>query len=426
MGRHVTDALEALRQLGTPEEIRALARQDRTARPLPRANAHIHLPPNFSAFESVEQAVDLAAEQGIAALGVSNYYDYDVYGDFAEHARRKGIFPLFGTEIICMDDALRDAGIKINDPGNPGKIYFCGKGITGFDELTPRAAQLLSVIRHSDSTRMARMVGQLASLFAERGLATDIDEPAVVEMIVRRHGSDRRTVYLQERHLAQAFQEALFRDVQPADRIERLNRVLGAKTKAGHPGDFVTIQNDIRSHLMKAGKPAFVEETFVSFADAYRMVLELGGIPCYPTLADGTAPICQFEQSPGQLIAELKSRNLHAAEFIPIRNNAHVLRQYALEMRAAGLMLTAGTEHNTLDLIPFDPCCKDGPVPDDLREVFWEGACVVAGHQFLALHGECGFVDGAGNPNPHYASAHQRIRAFASLGAAVMRRFHEA
>ena len=29
------------------------------------ANAHIHLPPNFSAFDSVEQAVSLAAEQGL-------------------------------------------------------------------------------------------------------------------------------------------------------------------------------------------------------------------------------------------------------------------------------------------------------------------------------------------------------------------------
>ncbi len=65
-------------------------------------------------------------------------------------------------------------------------------------------------------------------------------------------------------------------------------------------------------------------------------------------------------------------------------------------MREAGLAITAGTEHNTLDLIPFDPFCKDGDVPDDLRAVFWEGACVVAGHQFLTLHGECGFVDGEG------------------------------
>jgi len=425
MGQQVAEALDALRNLGTPDEMRALAQQDYAPRLPPRVNAHIHLPPNFSAFESVEEAVNLAADQGIGALGISNYYDYEVYGDFVHCAREKGIFPLFGIEIICMDDALRDAGIKINDPGNPGKFYICGKGITRFDEMTPEAARLIDVIRHNDSTRMAQMVEQMEHLFTERGLRTDIDENAVVDMIVRRHGSDRNTVYLQERHVSQAFQEALFEKVEPEERIERLNSLLGAETKANHLEDFVAMQNDIRSHLMKAGKPAFVEETFISFDDAYRLVLELGGIPCYPTLADGASPICQFEQSPDKLIAEIKGRNIHAAEWIPIRNKIHVLREYAKKMREAGLAITAGTEHNTLDLIRFDPFCKDGDVPDDVRAVFWEGACVVAGHQFLTSHGECGFVDGQGNPNADYASADERIKAFAGIGAAVMQRYYE-
>jgi len=82
MGQQVAEALDALRNLGTPEEMRALAQQDYGPRPPPRVNAHIHLPPNFSAFESVEKAVNLAAEQGVGALGASNYYDYEVYGDF--------------------------------------------------------------------------------------------------------------------------------------------------------------------------------------------------------------------------------------------------------------------------------------------------------------------------------------------------------
>ncbi len=426
MGQQVAEALNALRRLGTPGEMRALARQGGTPRPLPRVNTHIHLPPNFSAFESVGQAVNLAAEQGMAALGVGNYYNYEVYGDFAERARQKGIFPLFGTEIICMDDALRDAGIKINDPGNPGKFYFCGKGITRFDQMTPEAARLIGVIRGNDSARMAKMVEQMERIFTERGLKTGIDEGAVVEMIVRRHGCDRGTVYLQERHISQAFQEALFAKVRPEERIERLNKVLGAETKAKHADDFVTMQNDIRSNLMKAGKPAFVEETFVSFADAHRLILELGGVPCYPTLVDGASPVAQFEASPDRLIAEIKARNIHAVEWITIRNKIDVLRDYATKMRKAGLAVTAGTEHNTLDLIPFDPFCKDGDVPEDLRALFWEGACVVAGHEFLTLHGECGFVDGEGNPNPDYASADERIKAFAGIGAAVMQRYREA
>ena len=426
MGQQVAKALDALRNLAAPDQMRALARQGYGPRPLPRVNAHVHLPPNFSAFESVEQAVNLAADQGIRALGVSNYYDYVVYGDFVHCARKKGIFPLFGIEIICMDDALRDAGIKINDPGNPGKFYICGKGITRFDEMTPHATRLIDVIRRNDSTRMAQMVERMEQIFSDRGLRTHIDENTVVEMIVRRHGSDRNTVYLQERHVSQAFQEALFEKVEPEERIERLSSVLGAETKANDPEDAVSMQNDIRSHLMKAGKPAFVQETFIGFDDAHRLILELGGVPCYPAVADGASPICQFEQSPERLIADIEERNIHAAEWIPVRNTIGVLREYVMKMRKAGLAITAGTEHNTLDLVPLDPFCRDGDVPDDMRAVFWEGACVVAGHQFLTLHGECGFVDGEGNPNPNYASADERIQAFARIGAAVMQRYYQA
>jgi hypothetical protein len=257
-------------------------------------------------------------------------------------------------------------------------------------------------------------------------LQTAIDEDAVIDMIVRRHGSDRNTVYLQERHLSQAFQEALFDRVPPGERIERLNRVLGAETKAKAPDDHVAMQNDIRTHLMKAGKPAFVEETFIGFDDAYQLILELGGVPSYAAVADGASPISDFEQSPDKLIEAIKGWKIHAVEWIPVRNTVNVLREYVTKMRNAGLAVTAGTEHNTLDLIQFDPFCKDGDVPDDVRSIFWEGACVVAGHQFLTLHGECGYVDSQGNPNPDYTSPDERINAFAKLGAAVIGRYFEA
>ena len=426
MGQQVAEALDALRNLGTPDEMRALARQGYGPQSPPRVNAHVHLPPNFSAFESTQEAVNLAAEQGIGALGVSNYYDYEVYGGFVDCARDKGIFPLFGLEIICMDDALRDAGVKINDPGNPGKFYICGKGITRFDEMTPEAARLIDVIRRNDSTRMATMIERMDQIFTERGVETKIDPEAIVERIVRRHGSDRNTVYLQERHVSQAFQEAVFEKVEPAERLGRLRTVVGAEAKTKDPEDVVAVQNAIRSHLMKSGQPAFVEETFISFDDAYRLILELGGIPSYATVADGASPISEFERSPEALIAAMKERKMHAAEWMPPRNTVDVLCRYVREMRAAGLAITAGTEHNTPNLIPLDPACKDGDVPDDVRAIFWEGACLVAGHQFLSLHGECGFVDGEGNPNPNYASADERIMSFAKTGAAVIRRYFEA
>jgi hypothetical protein len=272
---------------------------------------------------------------------------------------------------------------------------------------------------------MREVTQKLAEVLAQRGLPIQLTESDVIEMVAQRHGCPRPRIHLQERHVCQAFQEAIFATVPPAERLEKLTRAFGLATapKFG-PEDAVKIQNEIRAHLMKAGKPAYVAETFVSFEEAYRLILELGGIPAYPTLADGTSPMCPFEEPAEKLIAELKTRGFTCAEFIPVRNTPEVLSQYAHAMRAAGLIVTAGTEHNTLDLLPIEPTCVNGKaIPDDLKEIFWEGACVVAAHQFLTLHGECGFVDAQGAPNPKYPNAATRIAEFKSIGESVIHRY---
>ena len=418
MSQRAAKALAFMKGLGMPTQLAGPASAGGRSLARLKVNSHIHLPPNFSAFPTVAQAIALSAAQGIRVLGVSNYYDYDVYGDFAEGARKAGIFPLFGLEIICLIDDLVKRGVKINDPGNPGKMYICGKGITRFAPFSAEATQLLGIIRHNDGTRMREVLVQ-------RGLPIQLTEADVVDMVARRHGCPRQRIYLQERHVCQAFQEAIFARVPAAERIEKLTRAFGltAPPKFG-PEDAVKIQNEIRAQLMKAGKPAYVAETFVNFEQAYRLILELGGIPAYPTLADGTSPICPFEQPVEKLIADLKARGFECAEFIPIRNTPEVLTHYVRTMRDAGLVITAGTEHNTLDLLPIEPAClKGAPVPDEVKEIFWEGACVVAAHQFLTLHGECGFVDAEGKPNPNYPNATARITAFKSLGEAVIQKY---
>jgi hypothetical protein len=142
-------------------------------------------------------------------------------------------------------------------------------------------------------------------------------------------------------------------------------------------------------------------------------------------LADGASPICEFEADVERLIEELKIREVHAVEWIPVRNKQAIVVDQVTKMRAAGLVVTAGTEHNTLDLIPFQPKCKDGDLPPSIRDIFWEGACVVAAHQFLSISGECGFVDADGSPNPAYPSANDRIQSMAKIGAAVIGRYFD-
>jgi hypothetical protein len=390
-------------------------------------NAHIHLPPNFSAFESVKQAVEKAASEGVSILGACNYYDFSVYADFAAEVRKHAIFPLYGLEIIALIDELVESGVKLNDPGNPGRMYLCGKGITRFDELSPEALRLLTLIRSNDEERMRKMIALLADLFEERGLDTGLNESSIINMVVQRHGCAREVVYLQERHIAQAFQEALFKEVPgEKERGERLERILGTASKV-QSDDAIGIQNEIRSHLLKSGKPAFVSETFLNFEQSYELILQLGGIPCYPTLADGASPICPFEEPVGKLIENMKTRGIHCAEYIPLRNRPDVLAMYVQGVRDAGIVVTAGTEHNTLGLIPIVPACLDGEaIPDEIRAIFLEGAYVVAAHQFLTLHGETGFVDEKGVPNQNYDNPEDRIQAFSAIGAIVVERYTEA
>jgi hypothetical protein len=412
-------ALAELRNLAEPAALRAAAGGPSPAQP---TNTHVHLPPNFSAFETVAQAVDLAAAQGLRLLGASNYYDFTVYAELATRCLAKGIYPLFGLEILTMQEDLRRSGTRVNDPGNPGKTYLCGKAITRFGEMTPRGAELLDGIRSRDGQRMAEMTAALSKACGERGFPLNMTADDVVAMIVARHGSPRETVHLQERHVAMALEERIARRTKPSERAAVLRDLFGAPPKCD-PIDGVAVQGEIRSHLMKSGKPAFVPETFGALADSVQLILELGGIPSYPVVADGCKPATEFEASPEALLAGVQKLGIHAVEFIPIRNSAAALEAFVPALRAAGLLVTAGTEHNTLDLLAMEPLCADGsPVPPAVAAIFWEGACVCAAHQHLVLHGETGFVDAAGKPNSSFATADERIKSLAAIGAALIAR----
>lgn len=390
------------------------------AAPRLKSNVHVHLPPNFSAFNNIDHVIDMASAEGISVLGASNYYYYELYADFAAKAKAKDIVPLFGLEIISLVPELVEAGLRINDPGNPGRMYICGKGITRFKNLTPKAYGLLSTIRKEDEKRMATMTRKVGKIFKDAGFDMQIDAQAIIDRIAARHSAAPDKIIIQERHIAQAFQEVFFEKVAEDKRATALTAVLGTDCSA-IISDSVAVQTQIRSSLMKAGKPAFVKEEFLDFDKAFTLILELGGIPCYPTLADGASVRCEFEQDIPGLIEEMKKRNLHMAEYIPIRNTPEVLREYVTAVRAAGIAVVAGTEHNTLDLIPIDPTCVGGTdIPDDIKDIFWEGTCVLTAHLHLSANGKPGFVDAEGNPNAVFSDDEQRIRSFADLGARII------
>lgn len=389
----------------------------RTSRPV--LNTHVHLPPNFSAFETAEDAVQTAAAEGVRVLGASNFHDHRIYGRFAERARAAGIVPLFGLEFITVDEVLQRAGTKVNDPGNPGRFYLCGKGVDVVAPPTGTARRLVAKARAADVDRMRLMVSRLQASFARAGLELALTAESIAEEVAERAGVPRDWVVLQERHVARALQEALFLAVAPDRRAYLLATAFGGPSGVAVE-DPVAVQGEIRSRLMKVGRPAFVPESPVPFADAYRLVLEMDGIPCYPILADGAAPVCPWEDPPEALAARVLARGIHAAELIPNRNQPAVVDAYVAAFRAAGMIVTAGTEHNA-ERIPMEPRCADGSRPSEAaRAAFWEGTCVIVAHQSLRSEGRPGFVDRDGRPNGDFADARSRIRWFAEFGAELI------
>jgi hypothetical protein len=357
-------------------------------------------------------------------VGASNFHDQRVYRRLADAAGAAGIVPLFGMELITVLDPARlaaaglGAGARINDPANPGRMYLCGKGIDPFRAPSPEASRIDAAARAANIGRAARMTLLLRARFEAAGVAAPLDDATIAADVAVRAGVPSDWVVLQERHLARAFQRALFAAVEVEDRVARLAAVYGASPAAA-PDDAVAVQGEIRSRLMKAGGPAFVDESPLTFEDGVRLVLAWGGIPAYPVLADGTSPVCPFEDGPADLAARLVALGIHAAELIPVRNAPGTVDACVRALRAAGIVVTAGTEHNTPERIPLEPLARGGaPLSEEARAAFHEGACVIAGHQAERAAGRPGFADAAGRLGPGDREAW--INRFAAIGAAVI------
>ena len=360
----------------------------------PIVNTHVHVPPNFSAFASPEDVVASAQAEGVRAIGISNFYDQQVYGRFAELCRDAGIVPLFGLEFITLVPDLEAAGIRINDPANPGRMYVCGKGIDPFRTKLPEAVATAAQIREGNDARAAEMVAKLDAHLQAAGLGRSLTAAEIAADVAARGGVPVEWVSLQERHIARAVEEAVTA-LPAAERPAVLEKAYGAPPKAALD-DPVAMQGEVRSRLLKAGTAGFAPEVPLSFEAAYAYVLAMGGIPCYPTLADGVDPVCPFEEPPAALAKRLVERGIHLAELIPIRNTSAVVDAYVEAFVAAGIEVVAGTEHNTAERIPFDPACTDGPLSAAARAAFWRGTCIVAAHQARLAEDRPGYVDATG------------------------------
>lgn len=390
-------------------------RSPRPGRP-PAFNTHLHVPPNFSAFTTVEDAVETAAREGVQVVGTSNFHDFGVYDRFEAAARDHGLMPLFGLEFISVLPDEQRRGVRVNDPANPGRAYICGKGIPAPTALDAASRAFMDRAKAANEARTGEMVDRIEALFADAGQPLGVTYASIVEGVAERARVPAAWVVLQERHVALGFQAALFERMTPPARAALLGRIYGVRPTAAID-EAVETQAELRSRLMKAGRPAFVEETPVPFTEALAFIRGLGAIAVYPTLADGVTPICGYEDPVEDLIERMASHDIFGAELIPIRNTPAVVERYVRAWRDAGVFVMVGTEHNTQERIPVAPTCLGGvPLSDEVLDIAWEGTCIVAAHQHLVRGGQPGYADRDGRLNPTFPDAETRIRYFAELG----------
>src|SRR5664280_287203 len=378
-------------------------------------NGHIHTPYSFSAFGALDTAFKMAVEEKIAVLGINDFYVTDGYSAFHKGCLLNKIFPLFNIEFIGLLKEEQKKGIRINDPNNPGRIYFSGKGLDyPFQVGWMQKIQLRNVKKGSQV--------QIKSMILKLNQLIEHEKPALklsYETIKKEYAHE----LVRERHIAKALRElAVTISPESDEQLHFLENLYGGKKSKSGMQNPAALENEIRSNLLKSGGAAFVEEdenSFLELKKIIKIIIKAGGIPCYPVLLDDPdGRFTEFESDPEKLYVSLKRLGIDCIELIPGRNDFTILKNFVEFFHKKGFIITFGTEHNTPEMLPLTVTTRGSiPLDETLKKIAWEGACVIAAHQYLRADGRQGYV------LPDGTHSIKQIRELISLGQLVIEYF---
>lgn len=380
----------------SPDEIKkSLAKKSFPA--YREANGHIHTPYSFSAFSDVRNIFSMANEENIALLGINDFFVTDGYEAFHNSALESRVFPLFNIEFIGLMKEEQKRGIRINDPNNPGRIYFSGKGLDyPFNPGFLNKLKVKKVIDESQN-QIRAMITKLNELLRN----IDPELKLSYETVKKNYAFE----LVRERHLAKAVRVlASERNNDPEAKLRFIESLYcGKKSKAGIE-NHSALENEIRSNLLKSGGAAFVEEDEKSFLELEKIIsiiVKAGGIPCYPVLLDDqSGRYTEFESDPERLYSSLAKLNIGCIELIPGRNDGGNLKRFVEFFDKKGFAIMFGTEHNTPEMIPLKVTSRGSAELDEgLKKTGWDGVCLVAAHQYLRAQGRQGFILPDGKPS---------------------------
>lgn len=359
-----------------------------------KVNAHLHTPFSFSAFDEVRQALDMATTEDVKVVGINDFYSTDGYAEWADESLKRKLFPLFNIEFISLNKEDQAAGIRVNDPNNPGRTYLSGKGLSFPLELKDPYLKQLQDVAEESNQHVAKMCGKLNEILSSIESPFTLSYDHIKKTLTR--GSVR------ERHLAKALRTNIEQSFSNADDQKAFyEKVFGGKALKSTIEDFAGIENEIRGNLLKAGGGAFVPEDPKAFLDmevVRQIILNAGGLPTYPFLGDDAkGGFTDFEEDLPKTISILKERGIASVEFITTRNSVELLEKYGETLYNEGFVVTFGSEHNTPAMEPITLYARNSTqLSEKLMELNYKGACITAAHQYLVATEGKGYLDAEG------------------------------
>ena len=378
---------------------------------IPEVNGHIHTPNSFSAFNDIEMAFKMAKKEGVDILGINDFYTTGGYEEFAREAVKYKIFPLFNIEFMVLQEDLQKRGVRVNDPNNPGRTYFSGKGLHYPVRMSSISSEKIKELQKKGNLQTFQMVEKLNDFLSGKNIDLHFDATELKNNLAKN--------ILRERHIAQAVRLAVFKKEHTDEgRKDLFKKIFSGREVKSNLDDNAGIENEIRSNLLKSGGAAFVPEdnkAFLSLEEVINLITDAGGIPCYPVLLDDSqGNFTDYEADKEFLLNELVTNDVYAVELIPGRNDFNILKDFVTFFHRKGFVITFGTEHNTPKLTPLKVSCRNGvSLDEELRQINYEGAGIIAAHQYLTSRGEEGYLKGR-------KAKTEEKRKFAELGHAII------
>jgi hypothetical protein len=378
-------------------------------------NNHFHTPYSFSAFNNMTEIFNQAKKEGIDILGINDFITMEGYDEFNLLAYENKKFPLFNIEFMGLMKEEQKKGVLINDPNNPGRVYFCGKGLSFPANLSEANREILDSVMLNSLKQTEAMVVLLNKHLKKIKSPFSLDFKEIQTEYTRG--------LVRERHLAKALRIKINEHYKSEKGKKTfLKKLYGGKDSQVNidiPGD---LDNELRAKLLKKGGVAFVEEdndAFLSLTEIKEIILGAQGIPCYPVLLDDKAGnYTDFEKDFPELLKSLTKNRVFAVELIPGRNDFSIVKEFVSVFSEKGFIITFGTEHNTPDPAPLKVACRDNvPLDKDLIAVNYQSTCVIAAHQYFVAKGKPGYLTPEGFPRL------EKQDDFIAIGNAVIRHF---